>query len=106
VRPTDRVGVVGIGGLGHMALQFLHHWGCEVVAFTSTAAKHDEARAFGAHHTVDSRDSAAIAQLAGSLDFLLVTVNVPLDRPGGPSGRVLEEMPRCLQCPVGRLEEG
>ncbi|MBY0456607.1 MAG: alcohol dehydrogenase catalytic domain-containing protein, partial [Gemmataceae bacterium] len=37
VRPTHRVGVVGIGGLGHMALQFANKWGCEVVAFSSSA---------------------------------------------------------------------
>lgn len=44
VRPTDRVGVVGIGGLGHLALQFLNKWGCEVTAFTSTEAKAEEAK--------------------------------------------------------------
>jgi uncharacterized zinc-type alcohol dehydrogenase-like protein len=81
VQPTDRVGVIGIGGLGHMALQFLNKWGCEVVAFTSTAAKRDEALKLGAHHTVSSRDSAEMAKLAGSLDFILVTANVTLDWP-------------------------
>jgi uncharacterized zinc-type alcohol dehydrogenase-like protein len=104
VQPTDRVGVIGIGGLGHMALQFLNKWGCEVVAFTSTAAKRDEAIRLGAHHTVDSRNSAEMAKLAGSLDFILVTVNVPLDWPTiidalAPRGRlhvvgaVLEPIP-------------
>lgn len=78
VRPTDRVGVVGIGGLGHLAVQFLHKWGCEVYAFTSSAAKRTEALQLGAQHTVDSRDPAAMAELAGALDFLLVTANVPL----------------------------
>jgi len=78
-RPTDRVGVVGIGGLGHMAVKFAAAWGCEVTAFTSSAGKFDEARGFGAHHVVSSRDSAAIQKLARSLDLLLVTVNVPLD---------------------------
>jgi uncharacterized zinc-type alcohol dehydrogenase-like protein len=42
VRPTHRVGVIGIGGLGHLALQFLNKWGCEVTAFTSSDAKRDE----------------------------------------------------------------
>jgi uncharacterized zinc-type alcohol dehydrogenase-like protein len=79
VRPTDRVGVVGIGGLGHMALKFCRAWGCEVTAFTSTAAKAEEARAFGAHHVVDSRDGTAIAALAGRFDLILDTVNAPLD---------------------------
>lgn len=81
VQPTDRVGVIGIGGLGHMALQFLNKWGCEVVAFTSSPAKRDEALKLGAHHTVSSRDSAEMAKLAGSLDFILVTANVTLDWP-------------------------
>ncbi len=79
VRPTQRVGVVGIGGLGHMALQFLNKWGCEVTAFTSSEAKYAEAKGFGAHHAVSSRDSAALRQLAGSLDFILVTANATLD---------------------------
>jgi uncharacterized zinc-type alcohol dehydrogenase-like protein len=79
IKPTDRVGVVGIGGLGHLAVQFLNKWGCEVTAFSSNPAKADEARALGAHHVVSSRDSAEIRKLAGSLDFILVTANVPLD---------------------------
>lgn len=79
VQPTQRVGVVGIGGLGHLALQFLNKWGCEVTAFTSSESKQEEAKKLGAHHAVNSKDSAALKQLAGSLDFLLVTVNAPLD---------------------------
>jgi len=79
VTPTDRVGVVGIGGLGHLALQFLAKWGCEVTAFTSTDAKADEALGMGAHHVVNSRDAAALEEVAGRFDFVLSTVNVPLD---------------------------
>jgi uncharacterized zinc-type alcohol dehydrogenase-like protein len=79
VQPTDRVGVIGIGGLGHMALQFLNKWGCEVTAFTSSESKRAEAIRFGAHHVVSSRDSAQIQKLTGSLDFILVTANVTLD---------------------------
>lgn len=79
VGPASRVGVVGIGGLGHLALKFSRAWGCEVTAFTSSEAKAAEARSFGAHHVVSSRDSAAIAALAGTLDLILVTVNVSLD---------------------------
>jgi uncharacterized zinc-type alcohol dehydrogenase-like protein len=79
VKPTHRVGVVGIGGLGHMALKFAAAWGCEVTAFTSSVSKEKEARAFGAHKVVDSRSSEAIRGIAGTLDLLLVTVNVKLD---------------------------
>ncbi len=79
VQPTQRVGVIGIGGLGHMALQFLNKWGCEVVAFTSSDAKRQDALKFGAHDTVSSRDSNQMEKLTGSLDFILVTANVTLD---------------------------
>lgn len=79
VKPTDRVGVIGIGGLGHLAVQFLAKWGCHVTAFTSTAAKAEEAIALGATDVLDSRDSVAMAQAAGTFDFILSTVNVPLD---------------------------
>lgn len=79
VQPTHRVGVVGIGGLGHMALQFLNKWGCEVVAFSSSAGKTEEAKQLGAHSVVNSRDDAAMKKLAGSFDFILNTVNVTLN---------------------------
>ncbi len=79
VKPTDRVGVVGIGGLGHLAVQFLSAWGCEVTAFTTSEAKHDEAVRMGAHHVVNSRDAGQLDAIAGSLDFILSTVNAPLD---------------------------
>ena len=78
-KPTSRVGVVGIGGLGHMAVKFAAAYGCEVTAFTSSESKFDEARGFGAHHVVSSKDSAAINKLTKSFDLLVVTVNVPLD---------------------------
>jgi uncharacterized zinc-type alcohol dehydrogenase-like protein len=79
ISPTSRVGVIGIGGLGHMALKFCKAWGCEVTAFTSSDSKIEEARAFGAHRVVSSRDSKAIEAIAGTLDLIIDTVNVPLD---------------------------
>ena len=78
-RPTSRVGVIGIGGLGHMAVKFASAYGCDVTAFTSSEGKFDEARGFGAAHVVSSKDSASIRKLAGSFDLLISTVNVPLD---------------------------
>ncbi|MFN7375085.1 MAG: NAD(P)-dependent alcohol dehydrogenase [bacterium] len=79
ISPLARVGVVGIGGLGHLALQFLNHWGCEVYAFTSSPAKAKEARALGAHEAVDSTSDAGLAGVKGRLDFMLITANVDLN---------------------------
>jgi uncharacterized zinc-type alcohol dehydrogenase-like protein len=101
VRPTDRVGVVGIGGLGHFALQFLDRWGCEVTAFTSTGAKADEARQMGADHVVDSRDADAVAAIAGSLDFIISTVNVNLEW----NAYLTALAPRGRLCVVGAVVE-
>jgi uncharacterized zinc-type alcohol dehydrogenase-like protein len=78
-KPTDRVGIIGIGGLGHMAVKFAAAYGCDVTAFTSSESKFDEARGFGATHVVSSKDSAGIKKLANSFDLLISTVNVPLD---------------------------
>ncbi|MEE9369693.1 MAG: NAD(P)-dependent alcohol dehydrogenase [Pontiella sp.] len=78
-KPTDKVAVIGIGGLGHIALQFLNAWGCEVTAFTSSEGKKSEALEMGAHHTINSRDEEEIAAVAGSFDMILSTVNVKLD---------------------------
>lgn len=91
VSPTAHVGVIGIGGLGHLALQFSRAWGCHVTAFTSNAAKRPEALEFGAHETLDSRDPDALAGAAHRFDLLIATVNVKLDwnayvgtlKPGG-----------------------
>ncbi len=77
--PKSRVGVIGIGGLGHMAVKFAAAYGCDVTAFTSSESKFEEARSFGAEHLVATRDSEAIQKLAKSFDLLIVTVNVPLD---------------------------
>ena len=79
VHSTDRVGVIGIGGLGHLALQYLAAWGCEVTAFSSSADKAGEARELGASHFVDSTDPSALAEVAGSFDFIMSTVDVTLD---------------------------
>jgi uncharacterized zinc-type alcohol dehydrogenase-like protein len=78
-KPTSRVGIVGIGGLGHMAVKFAAAYGCDVTAFTSSESKCAETKGFGANHVVSSTDSAAIRKLGGSLDLLISTVNVRLD---------------------------
>jgi len=79
VKPTHRVGVVGIGGLGHLALKFARAWGCEVTAFTSSESKRDEALQLGAHRVVSSVDAASMKSIAGQLDLVIVTVNVMLN---------------------------
>ena len=79
VRPIDRVGVIGIGGLGHMALQFLNKWGCDVTAFTSSSGKAGEAKKMGAHHVIDTHSAEQLGKAAGTFDFILSTVNAALD---------------------------
>jgi alcohol/geraniol dehydrogenase (NADP+) len=79
ISPTASVGVIGIGGLGHMALKFARAWGCHITAFTSSEAKLKEALDLGANDTINSRDPEAIRAAAGRFDLLLSTVNVKLD---------------------------
>ncbi len=79
VKPTEKVGVIGIGGLGHMAIRFLKAWGCEVTAFSHSPEKEAEAKAMGATHFVNSVDPEALASVANSLDFILSTVTVDLN---------------------------
>jgi uncharacterized zinc-type alcohol dehydrogenase-like protein len=79
INPSSRVGVVGIGGLGHLAIQFARVFGAEVTAFSSSAAKEDEARALGAHRFVNTRESKAMKEAAGTQDFILSTANVDQD---------------------------
>jgi uncharacterized zinc-type alcohol dehydrogenase-like protein len=79
VQPTDKVGVIGIGGLGHMAIKFLKAWGCEVTAFSSNPKKKASILKMGAHHVVDSTNPEALESIAGSLNFILNTTNVTLN---------------------------
>jgi alcohol/geraniol dehydrogenase (NADP+) len=81
IKPTDRVGVIGIGGLGHMALEFLKAWGCDVTAFSTNPEKEAEARQLGANHFVNSRDPEALKAAANSFDVILSTANADLDWP-------------------------
>jgi uncharacterized zinc-type alcohol dehydrogenase-like protein len=76
-----------------MALKFCRAWGCEVTAFTTSASKEEEARAFGAHQVVTTGDAAALEKLAGHFDLIIDTVNASLDWDGlfaalAPGGRL------------------
>jgi uncharacterized zinc-type alcohol dehydrogenase-like protein len=75
----SKVGVVGIGGLGHMGVKLARALGAHVVAFTTSPSKIDDARALGAHEVVVSRDREQMAAHTGSFDFILNTVAAPHD---------------------------
>ena len=79
INASHKVGVIGIGGLGHMAIDFFNKWGCEVTAFSSTPDKYDEIRAMGAHNILNSRDPEEFAAAAGTFDLIVSTVSVKLD---------------------------
>jgi uncharacterized zinc-type alcohol dehydrogenase-like protein len=79
VNPSSRVGVIGIGGLGHLAVQFAKTFGAEVTAFSTSAGKEEEARALGAHRFVNSRESKALKEVAGTQDFIISTINADQD---------------------------
>ena len=75
----QKVGVVGLGGLGHMGVKFAHAFGAHVVLFTTTEGKRADALRLGADEVVISRDASAMATHASSFDFILDTVSAPHD---------------------------
>ena len=79
VRSTARVGIIGIGGLGHMALQFANKWGCEVHAFTTSDSKEAEAKKLGAHFVHNTKQDGTLKKIARSLDLIISTINAPQD---------------------------
>jgi uncharacterized zinc-type alcohol dehydrogenase-like protein len=79
VGPGHKVGVVGLGGLGHMAIKFAHALGAHVVLFTTSPGKSDDARRLGADEVVLSKDANAVAKHFGSFDFILDAVSADHD---------------------------
>jgi uncharacterized zinc-type alcohol dehydrogenase-like protein len=77
--PNRKVGVVGLGGLGHMALKFAHAFGAYVVQFTTSESKVADAKRLGADEVVISKDAAAMKKQASSFDFIVDTVSAPHD---------------------------
>ncbi len=79
VKAGQRVGVVGLGGLGHMGVKLARAMGAEVALFTTSPGKADDARRLGATEVIVSRDPQAMAGAANSLDLILDTVSAPHD---------------------------
>jgi uncharacterized zinc-type alcohol dehydrogenase-like protein len=79
VGPNQKVGVIGLGGLGHMALKFAHSFGAHVVQFTTSESKIEDAKRLGADEVVISKDATAMKKQANSFDFILDTVSAPHD---------------------------
>ncbi len=77
--PGSRVGIIGIGGLGHLAIQFAHASGYEVTCFSTSDEKRDDAKRFGANLFVDSHDDEQMRGVVGTLDLILSTVTANLD---------------------------
>jgi len=100
-KPSMRVGVVGIGGLGHLALQFARAMGCEVTAISSSPDKEPEARGFGAQRFLATGEPNALRSAASSLDLILSTVFVTPDW----EGLVGALRPNGVLCLVGATSE-
>ena len=79
VGPGKKVGIVGLGGLGHMGLKFAHSFGAETTLFTTSAGKEEDARRLGADHVVLSKDPDAMAKEKSQYDFILDCVSAPHD---------------------------
>ncbi|EOL8937168.1 NAD(P)-dependent alcohol dehydrogenase [Cronobacter dublinensis] len=77
IGPGKKVGIVGIGGLGHMGIKLAHAMGAQVVAFTTSESKRDAAKALGADDVVVSRNPDEMQAHAKSFDFILNTVAAP-----------------------------
>jgi len=75
--PGKKVGIVGIGGLGHMGIKLAHAMGAHVVAFTTSESKREDARALGADEVVVSRNAEAMAAHSRSFDLIIDTVAAP-----------------------------
>ncbi len=79
VRAGNKVGVVGLGGLGHMGVKLAVSMGAEVTVFSTSPSKEADAKKLGAHHFVVTKDPKNIQPLAGTFDFILDTVSADHD---------------------------
>jgi uncharacterized zinc-type alcohol dehydrogenase-like protein len=79
IGPNKRVGIVGLGGLGHMAVKFSHSFGAETVVFTTSERKFEDAIKLGADKVILSSDSDEMKKLSGSFDFIIDCVSADHD---------------------------
>ena len=79
INKNHKVGIIGIGGLGHLALKFYKALGCHVTAFTNSDDKDNLLKSLGADEIVSSTDKSKIKNLGGQFDLIISTVNVKLD---------------------------
>jgi len=79
VKAGQRVGIVGLGGLGHMGVKLAAAMGAEVTVFSTSPSKEQDAKNLGAHNFVVTRDPENMKPLAGKFDFILDTVSAPHD---------------------------
>jgi uncharacterized zinc-type alcohol dehydrogenase-like protein len=77
VGPGKKVGIIGLGGLGHMGLKFAHSFGAHVVQLTTSLKKKEDALKLGANEVVVSTDADAMKSHAGTFDFILDTASAP-----------------------------
>jgi uncharacterized zinc-type alcohol dehydrogenase-like protein len=101
IGPGDKVGIIGLGGLGHMGVKFAKAFGAHVVMITTSPEKGKDARRLGADEVLLSRDEEAMTKHAGSFDFLLDTVPVGHDL--NPYMALLKR--DATLCLVGALDE-
>jgi len=73
--PAMKVAIAGVGGLGHLAIQFAHAFGCDVTAISSSPAKKDQALGFGADHFVDANDLVSMREVYYGYDLVICTAN-------------------------------
>lgn len=78
ISPMSKVAVIGIGGLGHMAIMFAKAWGCEVTAISRSRDKESEARTLGAHDYIATAEAGSLDAAAGKFDLIINTTNVAL----------------------------
>ncbi len=79
VKAGQKVGVMGLGGLGHMAVKFAHAFGAHVVLFTTSPSKVEDALAMGANEVVISKDASQMTKHINTFDFILNTIAAPID---------------------------